>query len=104
VLEGSGTLRIGTEQVAVAAGDYIALPVGPEFTHALKNTGTVPLRYLAISAPASPVTMDIIGYPDSKKVAFAAGVTAPGKAWLRKLIKEDQPAVDYFDDEPLASE
>jgi hypothetical protein len=70
----------------------------------LKNSGDSPLRYLALSSPAAPVTLDIVGYPDSKKISFAAGVEAPGKAWLRKIIKEEQPPVDYFDDEPLASE
>jgi hypothetical protein len=51
--------------------------------------------------------MDILGYPDSKKLSFASGVE-PGKqawrdgAWVLMLIKEDQPQVDYYDDEPLA--
>jgi uncharacterized cupin superfamily protein len=32
VLEGAGTLRIGKDEISVSAGDYVALPVGPEFT------------------------------------------------------------------------
>jgi len=38
-------------------------------------------------------------------VAFAAGVD-PTKglrsAWLMKIVKESQPDVGYYDDEPLA--
>ncbi len=105
VLEGTGSLRIGDQRVEVRAGDYISFPPGPEQAHALTNSGATPLRYLAMSAPAVPITLDIVGYPDSKKVAFAAGVD-PMKglrsAWLMKIVKEDQPSLGYFDDEPLA--
>lgn len=104
VLEGEGTLRIGPDEIAVGAGDYVTFPVGPEHAHTLKNSGRQALRYLVLSAPCTPVTMDVIGYPDSKKVAFSAGVTAPGKSWIRKMIKEDAPSLDYFEDEPLAKE
>jgi len=50
--------------------------------------------------------MDIVGYPDSKKLALASGVD-PVKgfragAWVMKIIKEEQPQVGYYDDEPLA--
>jgi len=104
VLEGEGTLRIGAEQVALRSGDYAAFPVGPELAHTLTNGGSVPLRYLVLSSPCTPVTMDVIGYPDSNKVAFSSGVTGPGKSWFRKMIKQDQASLDYFEDEPLASE
>jgi uncharacterized cupin superfamily protein len=106
ILEGTASARIGKEQVEVRAGDYIAFPAGPESAHALTNTGTAPLRYLCVSGSATPTTMDIVGYPDSKKFAFAAGVD-PVKgfragAWVLKVVKEDSPAVGYYDDEPLA--
>src|SRR5438128_116854 len=39
VVAGTGTMRIGEDEVAVRAGDYIAFPVGPEHAHQLKNTG-----------------------------------------------------------------
>jgi len=107
VLEGEGTLRIGKEEMKIAAGDYAAFPPGPDFSHSITNTGKNKLRYLCMSAPASPITVDVVGYPDSKRIAFAAGVQ-PGKvawrdgAWVMKLIKEDTPQVGYFDDEPMA--
>jgi len=107
ILEGAGTLRMGKDQVEVRSGDYVAFPAGPDSAHALTNTGTGPLRYLCMSGPATPTTLDIVGYPDSKKIAFASGVD-PVKgfragAWVMKLIREDQPAVGYYDDEPLAN-
>jgi uncharacterized cupin superfamily protein len=106
ILEGEATARIGKETVAVRAGDYLAFPPGPSAPHALTNSGAAPLRYLALSSPATPTTMDIVAYPDSKKVAFASGVDPVkgfrGGVWVMNLIKEDQPKLDYYDDEPLA--
>jgi uncharacterized cupin superfamily protein len=108
ILEGSGTLKIGEAQVELRAGDYVGLPAGPETVHALTNSGSQPLRYLAFSAPATPVTADILGYPDSKKIAFASGVDPVkgmrGGAWLMKVVSADAPSLDYFQDEPLAKE
>ncbi len=107
VLEGEGTLRIGKDTVKVRPGDYVAFPAGPETPHALTNTGEGTLRYLALSSPSQPTNIDVVAYPDSKKIAFAAGVD-PRKglrsAWLWKLVREDQPSLDYYDDEPLAKE
>jgi uncharacterized cupin superfamily protein len=106
VLEGAGTLRVGPDRVELRAGDYVALPPGPEAAHALTNTGTSPLRYLCMSAPAVPMTLDVVVYPDSKKIAFASGVD-PVKGfragtWAMKIVRDDQPSVGYFDGEPLA--
>ncbi len=105
ILEGSGALRLGGETIAVRAGDYVAMPPGPDLAHQLTNDGIATLRYLAMSGNATPVTMDVCAYPDSKKVAFYAGVK-PGagrdSAWIFKLIKDEQPKVDYYEDEPLA--
>jgi uncharacterized cupin superfamily protein len=108
VLEGTGTVRAGKERFEVRAGDYVVFPPGPDSAHQLTNTGTTPMRYLCLSAPATPVTLDIVGYPDSKKYAFASGID-PVKGmraggWVMKIIKEDQPAVGYYEDEPLAKE
>ena len=106
ILAGEGSVRIGAETAPVRAGDYIAFPPGPEFAHQLVNTGAQPLRYLAFSAPAVFLGMDVVGYPDSNKLAFAAGAK-PGKgmreaAWVMKIIKGDTPDAGYYDGEPLA--
>jgi uncharacterized cupin superfamily protein len=105
ILEGTGTVRIGKESVEVRPGDYIHFPPGPEHAHALTAGPGGPLRYLALSSPAAPTTLDIVGYPDSKKIAFVAGVDPAkgiaGGTWLRMIIKE-QPPAGYYDDEPLA--
>jgi len=106
ILGGTGTLRIGEAEVAVRPGDYISFPAGPETVHALINSGAEPLRYLALSAPATPVTADIVAYPDSKKIGFASGVDPVkgmrGGAWLMKIVSAEAPSLDYFQDEPLA--
>jgi uncharacterized cupin superfamily protein len=108
VLEGTGTLRLGDQSIAVRAGDYVALLPGPSAAHGLTNTGSVTLRYLALSSPATPATLDIVTYPDSKKIAFAAGVD-PKKglagAALVRLIKDGPSSLtDYYEDEPRAKE
>ncbi len=102
VLEGKGALRIGDERIAIAAGDYIALPAGPLHSHSLTNTSDEPLRYLCMSTVSN---VDVIGYPDSNKVAFTAGAGAsadPNAApWVARTIR-DQPSVDYYDGEDEA--
>jgi uncharacterized cupin superfamily protein len=107
VLEGNGRMRIGKEEVSVRAGDYVALPPGPNHAHALTNDGTTPLRYLCMSGPAAPQTLDVVGYPDSKKVAYVSGIQ-PGKsfrdgAWVLGIVKE-APPFEYYEDEPLAKD
>jgi uncharacterized cupin superfamily protein len=105
ILDGTGALRLGDATIEVRAGDYVGFPAGPESAHALTNTGAGPLRYLALSSPATPVTLDVVAYPDSKKVAYASGVDPVtgfrGGAWILGRHKE-QPPADYYLDEPLA--
>ena len=107
ILEGTGTMRIGGDRVVVRAGDWIAFPCGPDTAHQLTNTGASPLRYLALSGPGTPITLDIVGYPDSKKVAYASGVDPVkgprGGGWVVGLHKE-LPRGDYYEDEPIAKE
>jgi uncharacterized cupin superfamily protein len=99
ILNGSGVLQIGDDEVMVKAGDYVTLPPGPQSAHSLENQSEEPLRYLAIS---NQNTVDIIGYPDSKKFSFTATPT-PEKGpwvspWVNAIVKES-PSVDYYEDE-----
>jgi uncharacterized cupin superfamily protein len=104
VLAGEGTLRIGAERVAVRAGDYIALPVGPESAHQLINTGTATLTYLCFS---TLIPVEVVGYPDSKKTAATAAASVAeafaGKRWVRHIWKEG-PSAGYYDGEPVDEE
>ena len=96
-MSGSGTARIGAERVAVRAGDWVAFPAGPEHPHQMINDGAEPLVYLTVSASVQKV--DIVGYPDSKKVAATAGTfEKPSIA----AISRDGESVDYWDGEPNA--
>ena len=82
ILEGSGILRLGEERLPVTAGDYVALPAGPECAHQLFNEGTQPLRYLAFSTQIEP---DVLVYPDSQKVGVMAGAAPGGNKAARTL-------------------
>lgn len=101
VLEGTGTLRIGDDEVAIGPGDYLGMPVGPEHVHQIVNSGSAPLRYLAFSTMHS---VEIVGYPDSKKIGAMAALdlrsafTGQSKLWIGH-IGRDADAVGYFDGE-----
>ena len=99
VLAGEGTIRIGHERVPVRAGDYIAHPPGPDHAHQMINTGTVPLSYLCMST-MTPV--EVVGYPDSKKLAASAAASTEeamhGRRWLRHIWREG-PSAGYYDGE-----
>ena len=97
ILSGTGTARLGDQRVSVRAGDWIAHPVGPTNAHQMINDGTEPLVYLALSTSHKA---EIVGYPDSKKIGIAAA-EAPGKLWMRQLVKQGE-SLDYWDGEPDA--
>ena len=94
VLEGSGTLRLGTDEVPVGPGDYATFPVGPAHTHQLLNTGDVPMRYLCFS---TMLLTEVVGYPDSKKIG-AFGYATTGESMTRIMVREES-GVDYYDRE-----
>jgi uncharacterized cupin superfamily protein len=94
VLEGTGTLRIGADEVQVGPGDYATFPVGPAHTHQLLNTGDGPLRYLCLS---TMLLTEVVGYPDSKKIG-AFGYATTGESMTRIMVREES-AVDYYDGE-----
>jgi uncharacterized cupin superfamily protein len=89
VLEGEGELRYGSARHAAKAGDLIGCPTGgPETAHQLTNTGSAPLKYLAISTMIDP---DICDYPDSKKVGVFAGD--------HMYLTHSDRGLDYWDGE-----
>ncbi len=94
VLAGRGTLRLGSSEVAVAAGDYVVLAPVVEQAHQLINDGPETLRYLAFSTTVLP---DVVSYPDSKKVFALTHRTANGSP--RGGIFREESAVDYWDGE-----
>jgi uncharacterized cupin superfamily protein len=98
VLEGSGTLRIGGEEVQVSKGDYVTLPARAEASHQLINSSDAVLKYLCFSTMVEP---DVMVYPDSGKVGIFGGA-APGgpkeERTFSKFLREDAE-VGYYEGE-----
>jgi uncharacterized cupin superfamily protein len=95
ILSGSGECRLDGERLPVRAGDLIAAPAGKE-AHQIINTSSDELRYLAFSTIGEA---DVLEYPDSGKIAAAAGVkNADFTTATVKLLGRLQPA-GYFDGE-----
>jgi uncharacterized cupin superfamily protein len=95
IISGSGVARIGDQRVPVRAGDWISYPPGPDHAHQMINDTDEPLVYLAISA--LPVKVDVVGYPDSKKVAATAGTFEKA---IHRFIARQGESLDYWLDEP----
>ena len=94
ILEGSGILRFGDTEYPIGPDDVIACPPGgPEVAHQIINTGSVPMRYLAVSTKEE---VEVVEYPDSGKVGAFVGDY--GRMTLRKLFRAEQ-AVPYMDGE-----
>jgi uncharacterized cupin superfamily protein len=95
IVSGTGEYRFGDERSPLRAGDLVGAPAGDK-AHQIINTGTEELRYLGISTMGG---VDIVDYPDSKKVAVAAGVkNADFKTATYVGLGRIQPA-DYYDGE-----
>jgi uncharacterized cupin superfamily protein len=89
VLEGRGTLRVAGEMLAVAAGDVVFIPPGPEYPHQLINTSDAPLKFLSISTREHP---EVCEYPDSGKfVALGPHIN---------VLQRKDGGLDYWDGEP----
>ena len=99
ILEGEGELRFGDRRYPIRRHDVIACPPGgPEVAHQIINTGSVDLRYLALSNVEG---VEVCEYPDSGKVGvFAAAPGAPAVPGLRRMFR-DEASVDYYDRESL---
>jgi uncharacterized cupin superfamily protein len=98
VISGRGSWRSGDAIWPVAAGDFIAARAGgPEQAHQMVNDSDAPLIYLIVSSMIAP---DIVGYPDSGKIALFAGSPPGGDKAARTLeyIGRLAPPEDYWDD------
>ena len=98
VVSGTGTIRIGDARVAVRAGDWIAHPVGPDHAHQMINDSDAPLVYLCLSTQHK---CEVVGYPDSQKVAMVAGPSFD-HPWVRQIHRAGE-SLGYYDDEPDAT-
>jgi len=95
IVSGTGEYRFGDETHRVRAGDIIAAPAGTQ-AHQLINTGGEDLRYLGISTMGG---VDLVDYPESKKIAVAAGIkNADFKTATYAGVGRLAPA-DYYDGE-----
>jgi uncharacterized cupin superfamily protein len=104
ILEGEGTFRKGGERWPVRAGDVISAVAGDASTaHQIINTGSVDLRYFAISTRNDP---DICEYPDSGKFMVASGIPAGGGMMGAEFVLRgrDKPLLDYWDGEDIGEE
>jgi uncharacterized cupin superfamily protein len=99
IVEGSGELRFGSERYPVRRGDIVACPPGgPETAHQLANTGSVEMRYIAISTRLYP---EVVEYPTSGKFGVIAErpPTADGKPSRLVYIGREEQGCDYWDGE-----
>jgi uncharacterized cupin superfamily protein len=98
ILEGEGTYRFGSDTYPIKAKDVLAAPTGgAEVAHQLINTGSVPLKYLGISA--NPGNSDVVEYPDSGKFAVSSRFDwATGKGGVRYIGRREN-SLDYWDGE-----
>ena len=98
MLSGQGELRHGSQRHPLREGDVVGCPAGgPETAHAITNTGTTELRYLALSSEHTP---EICDYPDSGKfgVFDASPAAAQAGGQFFHFGRVDQP-VGYWDGE-----
>lgn len=92
---GAASARWSGSMAWVRSGDIVAAPAGTQ-AHQLINTGSNDLRYLGISTMGG---VDVVDYPDSKKIAVAAGVkNADFKTATYVGLGRMVPA-DYYDGE-----
>ena len=96
VLSGRAKVRTPSGETPIGPGDWVTFPVGAGAeAHQLVNDGKEPLVYLAMSTNA--VGVDVVEYPESKKIASSIQRGAERK---RYIFKEANQA-DYFDGEDV---
>lgn len=93
VRSGHGEVRTADGTRALRPGDSFACLAGPEGAHAIRNTGSEPLEYFALSTMEVP---EIVEYPDSGKLGVQMR-SAPGRSPVAMFRLKD--AVGYADGE-----
>ena len=99
IIEGEGEVRIGEAVYPIRSGDVIACPAGgKEAAHQIINTGTVELKYLAVSTNLSP---ELAEYPDSGKFGVLAdfAIGPDGEPQGFHFIGRKELKLDYWDGE-----
>jgi uncharacterized cupin superfamily protein len=95
IVAGAGEYRFGEETFPLRAGDLVSAPAGGE-AHQIINTGPEELRYLGMSTVSG---VDVVEYPDSKKVAMAAGVKNADFRTATYVGMGRLTPADYYDGE-----
>jgi uncharacterized cupin superfamily protein len=95
ILSGTGEYRLGDKTHPLRAGDIIAAPAGGE-AHQIVNTGSEDLRYLGLSTLGE---VDVVDYPDSGKMAVAAGIKNADFTTATYRGMGRIAAADYWDGE-----
>jgi uncharacterized cupin superfamily protein len=89
ILAGELVLRTPAGERAVAAGELVCFPPGPEGAHKVSNRSDATARVLMFSSAREPA---VAVYPDGDKV----GVFAPGE---RFMFRREDGDVPYYDGE-----
>jgi len=99
IIEGNGVYRFGDTSYRIKAGDVLGAPRGgAEFAHKITNTGSFPLKYLAISSKADT---EVCEYPDSGKFLVSSRGSLDRQNSLR-FIGRLADGIDYWDGENSA--
>jgi uncharacterized cupin superfamily protein len=98
VVSGEAVLRTPDGRTTLRAGDFVALPAGPDGAHQLRNESGRDFTYLAIS---TMTPTDITVEPDSGKVGLFGGAAPGGLPEERTIFKflRSDADVDYWDGE-----
>ena len=97
VLSGTGELRFGDKTYPLRANDVIACPPGGRgAAHQIINTGTIDLRYLAVSTMEYP---EICDYPDSGKFGVTMHPRHPDADMAFRHIDRPGTGLDYWEGE-----
>jgi len=99
ILSGEGTYRYGDKRMAVGPMDCLAAPAGGE-GHQLINTGTTPLRYLALS---NNTNADVVEYLDSGRIRIDIGAVGHHRENATFGAGGRLEPMDYWDGEDIGN-